>query len=166
MQQIESKMKPRKPRKPRGKLFFTQALKYDKILRTIYEMFFKPVADEIEHSEEQDEPDAVALDLILGGGKRYFREYRLRAEIKRLPGEYYVTGAQPVPYSPRRRFPKGYKMLVQLDERTRDSVRVELFRRWKSDKSWVFRLTPTELKSIVGYIELPKSVTQSRPKKG
>ena len=79
-----SNKKRKKIKKLHGKEpFLTRTFRYDKILQTLYEKFFAPIAQSVALPEEDAEVQARKLDIIMSGGYRYIREYVLKKDVGR-----------------------------------------------------------------------------------
>jgi len=131
--------------------FLARALKHDKTIRTLYEKFFKPIADNV--TNDDTEVDYLEqLDVIMSAGFRVIREFKIVREINKLPGDYAIRDARYQLTTGRRNFPVGYAVFAAFDERE-NFVRIEITPGWHSDESHNFRLTIPQFRYILNSLE-------------
>ena len=153
-------------RTTKKKSYITSPLKTDVTLRTILEKFFVPVlqglylqladraADELQASVTNS-PDALyqALETLFNVPNRKIDHFYVKRNITNMPGEYYIADGLSAPYGPKKLFRRGHQMMIAYQKDRPDDITVEIFKSWKSDESWKYRLDKQQLASIMEFIE-------------
>lgn len=126
----------------------------------LYRYFIGPIFKQLYF--QQDASKADALNFLFGADQRIFRTYRVTKLIKRMPGKFKTNGTHKFDdLVGLRKYTAGWQVLAVYDKRTPHYLELELFKKWRDDVSYGFRLTPDEFRSIVDNLEEPLK----RPKK-